>query len=166
MRTHAPPPIPYTRNTHSTANPEADDPTVAANIIAIYDDLVAQGKKPHRVTCHFAVTLRAEFQAHADGKGMATELAREIRAYQMCVLDDTWVERQHADIKNIYKRGPSSQVPYVAGGMRMEQTLATVKCLTRPQLLISIRACASTGRLVNGHGPLLPIGPPAKRRSE
>ena len=49
------------------------------------------------------MTLRAELQAHADGKGMATELAREIRAYQ---LDDTWVERQHADINNIYKRGP------------------------------------------------------------
>ena len=75
---------------------------MAAAWLQEHDDLVAAGQRPHRVTQFFCsrqdASLRADMQSHAAGRGMSDRLRCEIRAYQLCKVDDTWAEAAHRDI--------------------------------------------------------------------
>ena len=61
--------------------------------------MVAKGPQPHKVIEHFAGTnedsLRVDFEAHAERRGMSTRLREEASSYTLCQLDDTWVEAVH-----------------------------------------------------------------------
>ena len=78
--------------------------------------------------------MRAAVEAHADGKGMSGQLATEIHAYQLSIMDDTWVERQHADIERHYHRCVPSKVPCAAASLRLGQNLQFVTSLGGPAL--------------------------------
>ena len=109
---------------------QADSSEVAASIIKKHDALVASGKLPHRVTRYLAggdeSSLRADLEAHAAGQGMSPALRREVLAYQMCKVDDTWAEAAHRDVSRFVAGRPTAKVPYIAAHQRLRQTLASV----------------------------------------
>ena len=81
---------------------------------------------PHRVSVYFAGhgdTLRADMLRHAKGGGMSQRLRAEITAYQLCMLDDTVAEAPHRDISAAASRAPSSQLPWWASSVRLDQNL-------------------------------------------
>ena len=111
---------------------------MAAAWLQEHDDLVAAGQRPHRVTQFFCghqdKSLRAEMQSHAAGRGMSDRLRCEIRAYQLCKVDDTWAEAAHRDITGCRGRKTGAKVAYVAATQRLRQTLAWVDTMTQTQL--------------------------------
>ena len=92
--------------------------------------MVAKGQQPHRVIEHFAGTnegsLRVDFEAHAEGRGMSTRLREEVSSYQLCQLDDTWVEAVHRDVSATCKRASACTFPWVAATLRLSQNLAVM----------------------------------------
>ena len=113
---------------------QADNPIVAARILQEHDDLVANGKRPHRVTDFFAGpgenSLRADMEHHAAGQGMSDRLRCEICSYQFCKIDDTWAEAVHRDISGFGKRASAAKAPYIAASHRLQQTLASIDSMT------------------------------------
>ena len=103
-----------------------------------HDEIVAQGRRPHRVTEFFAGsqegTLRPDMEAHAAGNGMSERLASEIRAYQLCKVDDTWAEAAHRDVSGFGARCKASSVAYVCASQRFNQTLARTDEMTPQEL--------------------------------
>ena len=82
---------------------------------------------------------------------MSDKLASDIGGYKLCMLDDTWVERQHADINRHYQRCPASKVPYVSACIRLDQNLAMVASLQAPALCFfhqCLRKHKAIGQLV------------------
>ena len=55
---------------------------------------------------------------------MSDELARELRAYARCCLDDTQGESPHRDVSNIIGRAPAAKMQGVGAMMRFNQNLA------------------------------------------
>ena len=92
--------------------------------------MVAKGQQPHRVIELFVGTnedsLRADFEAHIEGRGMSSRLREEITSYQLCALDDTWVEAVHRDVSLACKRATSYRFPWIASTLRLPQNLAMV----------------------------------------
>ena len=113
------------------ARPQVDDPAVAALLLQEHDDLVANCQRPHRVTEFFCGrgkgSLRPDMEAHAAGQGMSSRLASEVRAYQLCKVDDTWAEAAHRDVSNLTKRATAAKVAYTAASLRLPQTLAMLE---------------------------------------
>ena len=88
--------------------PKAVDPVKAREFLEKRDAMVAKGQQPHRIT-EFSVgtnedSLRADFEAHIEGRGMSNRLREEVTSYQLCALDDTWVEAVHRDVSLACKR--------------------------------------------------------------
>ena len=83
---------------------------------------------PHRVTSYFCEdvdgSLRSDLLRHVAGMGMSSSLRSEIRAYQMCKIDDTWAEAAHRDISGFKKRSAASKVAHTAASQRLAQNLA------------------------------------------
>ena len=111
---------------------------MAAAWLQEHDDLVAAGQRPHRVTQFFCgrqdASLRADMQSHAAGRGMSDRLRCEIRAYQLCKVDDTWAEAAHRDISGTRGRKTAAKVAYVAATNRLRQTLAWLETMTETEL--------------------------------
>ena len=59
-------------------------------------------------------TLQADMEAHAAGRGTSQRLCQEIRAYQLCMLDDTVAEVVHRDVLFQAHRAPSSSMHWWA----------------------------------------------------
>ena len=91
---------------------------------------MAKGQQLHRVIEHFAGTnegsLRVDFEAHAEGRGMSTRLREEVSSYQLCQLDDTWVEAVHRDVSATCKRSSACAFPWVASTLRLSQNFAVM----------------------------------------
>ena len=123
---------------------QAGDPSVAASVLREHDDLVASGKRPHRVTEFFAGSgqgsLRLDMEKHAAGQGMSERLRCEVRSYQLCKVDDTWAEAVHRDVSGFGQRSSAAKVPYIAASHRMEQTMASVDRM-RPDEVMQFHEC-------------------------
>ena len=108
----------------------AHDPSVAQQLIDQHDAMVRQGQTPHRVTSYLCGAasgqLRADMVSHAGGAGLSERLRVELRAYSLCKLDDTWAESTHRDISCLLKRTANCRPVYVAGKLRLQQTLASI----------------------------------------
>ena len=113
-------------------------------MLAEHDDLVASGRCPHRVTAYFAGSeegsLRLDMEEHAAGRGMSDRLLCEVRAYQLCKVDDTWAEAVHRDVSAFGKRATAAKAPYIAAAHRMGQTLASVDKM-KPAELSQFHKC-------------------------
>ena len=103
---------------------------MAASFLKEHDDLVASGQRPHRVTNFFCGpaedSLRGDMEAHAAGHGMSDRLRQEVRAYQLCKIDDTWAEAARRDVSGFGKRATAAKVAYVAASQRLGQTLGSL----------------------------------------
>ena len=110
---------------------------MAARLIQERDELVASGKRPHRVTEFFAGfaenSLRADLD-HAAGRGMSERLRCEVRSYQLCKVDDTWAEAAHRDVSCFGQRATAAKIPYIAASQRLGQTLASVDKMSQAEL--------------------------------
>ena len=95
--------------------------------------MVAKGQQPHKVTEFFVGanedSLRTDFEAHIQGRGMSTRLREEVTSYQLCTLDDTWVEAVHRDVSAACKRATSYRFPWIASTLRLPQNLAMADTL-------------------------------------
>ena len=149
----------------------AHDPSVAQQLLDTHDAMISQGKEPHRVTsylCAVSGSLRADMVAHAGGAGLSDRLRVELRAYQMCKLDDTWAESVHRDVSCLTKRTCCVTPMYVAAKQRLPQTLASVdnmapdavaayyKCLRRVKAIGQLKAPRAAA-LVPARKPLKAI---------
>ena len=107
---------------------QAQRPEMAAEMLAKHDAFVAAGGQPRRVSVCLAGqhgdTLRADLEAHANGRGMSARLSAEVCAYQLCLLDDTRVEAVRRDVPHISARSPASVVALRAATLRLDQSLA------------------------------------------
>ena len=54
---------------------------------------------------------------------MSADLQLEILSYQMCMLDDTWVEATHRDISALGTKKAASKMPYRLACTRVQQNL-------------------------------------------
>ncbi|MFM7980759.1 MAG: hypothetical protein ACKPKO_15710, partial [Candidatus Fonsibacter sp.] len=70
-------------------------------------------------------TLRADMEARVAGHGMSPRLSHEIRAYQLCMLDDTVVEAVHRDVPRQAHRSPGATLHWWASSVRLDQNLKT-----------------------------------------
>ena len=76
--------------------------------------------------------------------GATAAIARaEIRAYQLCKVDDTWAEAAHRDASRFYLVRSRSQLPYAAASFRIGQTLAAVDAMSPDELRFFTTACAA-----------------------
>ena len=99
-------------------------PGIATYFLRKYDQ---SQDVPHRVTVYFAGigpgTLRADMEAHAAGRGMSQRFCQQIRAYQLCMLDDTVAEVVPRDVSFQAHRAPSSSMYWRASSVRLAQNL-------------------------------------------
>ena len=105
---------------------QAGSPEVAKRFLDSHDAAHQAGQVVHRVTAHFAGAsspLRRAMEAHAAGEGMSGALRAELLSYQLCILDDTWVEATHRDISGIGKRKGASKMPFRLATARLQQNL-------------------------------------------
>ena len=72
---------------------------------------------------------------HAAGRGMSQRFCQEIRAYQLCMLDDTGAEAVHPDVSFQAHRAPSSSMHGWASSVRLEENLK-IEASQRGQYLI------------------------------
>ena len=103
-------------------------------MLDVHAHLLEQGGQPHRVTHMLCQTVRADSQARAGGEGMSGQLATEIHAYHLSIMDYTWVERQHADTKRHYQRCVAWKVQYAAASLRLGKDLQFVASLDGPSV--------------------------------
>ena len=92
----------------------------------MHDQQVRSGGQPHRVTQHFAgptSPLREHMEAFAAGQAMSPRLRAEIRSYQLCILDDTWVEAVHRDLSGTGRKKERSRMPYRFATLRLGQNI-------------------------------------------
>lgn len=107
----------------------ADDPEVAAKMLAEYDTIMeepARARHVHRVAHHFlhrTSAFRADMEQHSHGHGMTPALGQEILSYQLCMLDDTFQEAPHRDISGIVKKAPGSKPAWWFSSMRLAQNI-------------------------------------------
>ena len=110
---------------------QAQRPEMAAEFLTKRGALVAAGGKPRRVSVYLAGqlgdTLRADMEAHADGRGMSERLGTEVCAYQLRVLGDTCVEAVRRGAPHIAARSPASVVAFRAATLRLDQSLALLE---------------------------------------
>ena len=105
---------------------QLDSPSMAQEFLRNHDTLIAAGRIPHRVVAHFAAAgspLRSDLEQHAEGKGMSTQLRREVTAYQLCTLYDTWVEAAHRDISHLSKQKSNSRMALRLATVRLKHNL-------------------------------------------
>ena len=104
---------------------------MARGFLTKHGALVAAGGKPHRVSVYLAGqigdALRADMEAHTDGRAMPTRLSAEVCAYQLCLLGDTCVESVHRDVSPISARSPASVVAPRAATLRLDQSLTLLE---------------------------------------
>ena len=139
---------------------------MAAALLQEHDELVAVGQRPHRVTLFFCGhqdgSLRADMQSHAAGRGMSDRLRCELRAYQLCKVDDTWAEAAHRDVSGCIGRKTGAKVAYVAATQRLGQTLSWLDTMTAAELdtfYTCMRQWKAIGRLPRGQQKcLVPVG--------
>ena len=77
------------------------DRKVAGRLVEIHDRLVKEGRRPHRVTRLFTAPgqpLRRDMERFAAGERMSPALGRELLAYSLAKIDDTWGETAHRDV--------------------------------------------------------------------
>ena len=110
---------------------QARDSTKAKEFIAHHDNLVAQGQTPHRVSQHFcgpASPFRGDFERHASGLGMSAVLSAEVASYEICILDDTWVESSHRDMSSQTKKHGGS-IAFRSASMRLRQSIGELDAI-------------------------------------
>ena len=116
----------------------ADDQSIARQLLDQHDAMIKQGLAPHRVTsylCGFASgSLRSDMVSHASGGQLSDRLRAEIRAYQLCKVDDTWAEAAHRDVSGCRGRKTGAKVAYVAATQRLGQTLSWLYTVTAAEL--------------------------------
>ena len=66
---------------------------------------------------------------------MSDALRSEVRAYQLCKVDDTWAEAAHRDVSRFFLVRDRSQLPYAAASYRLSQTLSAVDAMTPAELM-------------------------------
>ena len=111
---------------------EADDPAKASEFLHKHDAMVKLGIPVHRVSEHFAGSgsaLRSDMEAHASGKGMSSRLRVEVISYQLCILDDTWVEATHRDVSRVSNSCTYAKLAWRSSTMRLDQNLALMDSL-------------------------------------
>ena len=98
-----------------------------ARVLHMCDDDTRAGKPPHRVSAYMVGTdpgtLRAEFVAYVTDRTMARNLRRELVAYALCQLDDTWIEAPHRDQTRLSARAPASSAALRSARWRLDQNL-------------------------------------------
>ena len=115
---------------------QMDTPQKAAEFLRQHDAMIVVGDVPHRVTSHFvgqSSLLRADMESYIHGSAMSASLQAEVTSYQMCMLDDTWVEALHRDISGIGKRKGSSVMAYRFSTFRLKQNLVAVDGLSHQE---------------------------------
>ena len=94
----------------------------------------------HRVTELFAgagtgtLSLRQGMGAFALGAPMSAQLASEITAYQLCMIDDTWAESIHRDVSTQKVRAYAASLPHRAATLRFKDNLRQIGCLSETEL--------------------------------
>ena len=105
----------------------AASPAQASQFLKDFDEAIQEGRQPNRVSCHFCSkgsSLRAAMEQHAAGEGISDKLRQELMAYQLCALDDSWVEGSHRDITSFEANRRNAKWPYLGASMRMKQNLS------------------------------------------
>ena len=102
-------------------------PAMANRFVQDYDAQVAAGVQPHRVSTYLADesegNLGGDLRRFAADGIMSQALEVEVRAYGMCMLDDTWPESLHKDVSCVAKRVNLFSVAGRAAQWRCEQCL-------------------------------------------
>ena len=73
---------------------------------------------------------------------MSIRLREEVSSYQLCQVDDTWVEAIHRDVYATCKRASACTFPWVVAALRISQNLAVMDsarehCQDQRSLLLS-----------------------------
>ena len=108
---------------------QVDSPGAAKSFLEQHDALLALGRTPHRVSSFFAgesSPLRADMESLAAGRGWSSRLWQEVRSYQYCMLDDSWVEGAHRDVSRISNSARQSKMSWRFASVRREQSMAAV----------------------------------------
>ena len=104
-----------------------DGPEEASRFLAQHDRQVASGQVVHRVTHYLAgqspLTLRAQMEEFARSGVLGHDLAQEIAAYSMCMLDDTSIEAYHRDMGHFSLRAKAATLWFRASSVRLGQNL-------------------------------------------
>ena len=102
-------------------------PGAAQEFIQRHDEDMAGGQRIHRVSAYLAGpaedSLRGEMLEYARTGQQTPRLRGELRAYQMCILDDTWCEAPHRNVSVADKRKTNASVVQRASGHRTAQNL-------------------------------------------
>ena len=116
-----------------TSHRKADDPAKAREFLRKHDNMVSLGISPHRVSDHFAgvgdSSLRSDMEAWAAGHSMSARLREAVSSYQLCILDDTWVESVHREVSHVSKRSTYSKLQWRSSTLRLQQNLKMVETL-------------------------------------
>lgn len=101
-----------------------------------YDEVIAAGATPHRVTTlfcgHGQHSFRPALQAYALGDAMTPELSAEVAAYERCILDDTWGERAHAMVSKRWQKTSYVSPGRLCAELRFPQNMAAWDKLQEP----------------------------------
>ena len=133
---------------------QADEPLVAQEMLAKYDAAkanVSMATGIHRVSEYFCGhetgSLRPAMESHAKGHGMSETLAREILAYQLCIIDDTTQEAPHRDCSHLAKSSPGSKPIWWFSSMRLQEHLDVYDQMSGPErsdMALYLRSWKST----------------------
>jgi len=93
----------------------------------LFKEATRSGKPLHRVA-HFLLgegpgQLGQDFAVWASGGAMSTRLRKEILAYQLCALDDAFVEGPHARVGRIARATPRPSPAWWSTTLRLDQNL-------------------------------------------
>ena len=115
----------------TSTSTEAGSPIGAAKFRDAYLAAIASGHPVHRVTRHFFENplLQSDVDRFIAGSPMTQPLYLEVRAYSMCLLDDTVPEAVHRDVSRIsvdpFRR--HCGLPTRCATLRREQNLCLYK---------------------------------------
>ena len=99
---------------------------VAQKCIGDFDDSLAAGVQPHRVSARFlspGSLLRSAFEEFARGCELSEALSDELREYELAPLDETPAEAGHRDVTRIRSHAASSELAWWASSTRLKQNL-------------------------------------------
>ena len=107
---------------------KADSQLVARDMVSRYDKAVAvpdECGRMHRVAHSLLGSgtgqLGVEFRTWATDGSMSARLRSELTAYQMCMLDDSFVEGPHAQVGRVARRISVPSPSWWSATVRLEQ---------------------------------------------